>query len=345
MVNSNLKVDTILQNANKALEGDLNPKIKNDLRKWISWVIKQEQRFDKGHITAYHYFISIRGFATFLKEKVKMNNDAIEEILKNNYCQVCLAELSPEDLAKSVCPSCRMPLSKSRKSKDTIHVPERRDQLSRFRYSIELYFRPSKIFSYFRYGIESWFFFVALFIITASLIGAFIVITLPKISYGNPIKQMTWMGMTDSVLSAALSGYLLLELIGFLFYSVVFYTIAKGSNIKLTFTEVFKISSVIIAPRMVIIPLVALINQINSPETYILDYNVSYDQARYLIFNITDFSGKFGVIAEFFSFLIIIVLVYYGLEYLWDFQEGLWLRITPLIFIALVFTFGIPFFI
>ncbi|MHA1973231.1 MAG: hypothetical protein ACTSW1_09570 [Candidatus Hodarchaeales archaeon] len=345
MITRDLKLDPILQLANQALRETQDPKAKTNLRKWISWVEKQKEKFDKGLIIAYQYFMSVRGFAIFLKSELQLENEAIDNTISNNYCQVCLAELSQQDLEKGACPNCRMPLSKTRKIMDGFFVPKSRDGLNSIKYSLQTYFKPARTFSYFKFGIESWTFFIATFIVTSIIIGMFVVITLPRINYGNPVKQMEWSVMANSVLTGALSGYIILESLGFLFYSGLFYAISKGSHIKLSFTEIFRISSVIIAPRMIVIPLIALLNQLTSNETYILDYNVSYNQAKYLIFNITDFSGKLGIIVEFISFIIIIILVYYALEYLWDFHDGIWLRITPLIFIALVFTFGIPFFI
>ncbi len=312
---------------------------------WIKWLKKQKIRYKEKKITAYQYFTAVHGLAQFVQDSLDFSSKELDSILNYEYCQVCLKSLSEGDLEKKTCPSCRMPLSQLRgvSQKENIPVPNKRDSISGTIYQFQMFIFPKKIFNYLRYGIDTWIPFLILYTISSIILIIFTIITVPRFVYGNPVKQMEWVPLQNEIISDGIIGYLILNLILFLLYTTVIYLITYDAPLKIEYLQTLKIISVLIAPKVIFLPILALINQLSNYETYVLNYNVSFDQARFLIFNITDYAGTFGIILEFFSFVFIIIYLFLAIEYLWGFEREVgYLRIIPLIIMTLLLTFGFP---
>lgn len=337
-----LRINEIIKYADEkvaTLERD-NGKIRS-WRSWRKWMVNQQNRFSQGKISHYQYYSLAAAFAQYLHSDLAISINPIDEILSSNYCSTCLDPIDEDEVRLKVCSNCRSRLSLL--ERERVVLPSQMG----FIFSLSLFWliflNPKKAFNYLRYGLANWIHVLSLFIVSSVLLSVTVLEFVPRMSYTTQEEIEVWMSVQNTIAWEGVIAYFILNIVIFSLYTLVIYFSTRGSSFSYSLSETLKISSLIILPRVLLMPLYAFFYQQTTNETYLISRYVSLEQVQWLILNLNDYMGEYGVFIETLAGILTLMLFFFALYYTWNLEtDSSLFRLIPMAWMFIILAFGVP---
>ncbi len=315
-----------------------------DFRSWSKWITAQRDLFLEGKIASHEFHHRSTAFAKFVKLKMGIWSEITEDLLNFNYCPGCLSKLSDADKNKRICVNCHRRLSFTHS--EDFDIPPRMD----FLYSLTLLFRvflyPKKVFQYFRYGLSNWVQMLIVFISSSLILFYNTSLLIPRISYPDEDLVRSWWDYQNKAIFDVTLGYVILNILMILLFSCVIYLLALGASYYQSPIKTIQITTFVLIPRMIILPLFALLHQFSNPQAYVLERFRTFEEAKWLLLDLSDFTGTLGVFVQPITALLSCILLIFALKYTWGLDmEAAAQRAILISCIFILIIVGVPIYI
>lgn len=316
MYSDPLAIDKMIDIAKQKSESlNKHSPLLRDFRSWSKWIKNQRDLFLEGRIDSHEFHHRSTAFAMFIKSKMGISSEITEDLLNSNYCPSCLSKLSDADKNIRICVKCHTRLSLSHD--EDFDIPPRMD----FLYSLTLLFRvflyPKKAFQYIRYGLSNWVQMLLVFISSCLILAYNTSLLIPRISYPDEdLIRSWWDYQTKAILEVSL-GYVVLNILMILLFSCVIYLFAMGASYYQSPIKTIQITTLVLIPRLIILPLFALLYQFSNPQFYYLERFRTFEEAKWLLLDLSDFTGTLGVFVQPITALLSCILLVFALKYTW----------------------------
>jgi hypothetical protein len=342
MYSDPLAIDQIIDNVSQKMGTSNNrSSLARDFRSWTKWIRNQRTMYFKGKIASHQYYDRVAAFATFIKSKIGITNEITENILNANYCPSCLNELNDKSRKNMACSSCHRRLALS--SGQNIEIPPRMNFLFSLSFFFRIFYAPKKTFTFFRYGLSNWFHVLAIFLTSSVILSFFTILLVPKFYYRVEKMIIQWPDHQASVIMEGIVAYFILNIAIFLLYSGILYLFSRGASFDQSPMKTIQITSFVILPRVMLLPLNGLLNVLLTDTQYHLNFDVAFNQVIWEVLNLQNYLGFLGIILSPFSALLTCVLLFYALKHSWEMSSDAAAgRAVILGVILFVLMFGFP---
>ncbi len=342
MYSDPLAIDQIIDNASQKIQtsNSRSSSLVRDFRSWTKWIRNQRTLYFKGKIASHQYHDRATAFATFIK-KIGITNEITENILNANYCPNCLNELSDRSRKNMACSSCRQRLTLS--NGHNVEIPPRMSFLFSLTFFFRIFYSPKKTFTFFKYGLSNWFHVIAIFFTSSVLLSFFTILLVPKFYYRVEEMIIQWPDHQASVTMEGIVAYFILNIVIFLFFSGVIYLCSLGASYDQSPIKTIQITSFVILPRVILLPLNGLLNVLLTDTQYHLNFGVAFNEIIWEIMNLQNYLGFLGIILNPISAFLTCVLLFYALKYSWEMSSDAAAgRAVVLGAILFILMFGFP---
>jgi hypothetical protein len=345
MYSDPLAIDQMINIAKQKSES-LNKRspLLRDFRSWSKWIKTQRDLFLKGRIASHEFHQRSTAFAMFIKSKMGISSEETEDLLNFGYCPGCLEKLSDADKNRRMCANCRRRLALS--YDEDFDIPPRMDFLYSLTLLFQIFIYPKKAFQYIKYGLSNWIQVLLVFVSSSLLLAYITSLIVPRITYPAEDMLRSWWDYQNKAIFDVALGYTILNLLMILVFSGVIYLFAIGASYYQSPLKTIQITSFILIPRMIILPLFALLHQFSNPQTFLLPRFRSFEEAKWLLLNLSDFMGTMGVFVQPITAALSCILLVFALKYTWGLDmEAAAPRAVLLGCIFVVIILGVPIYI
>ncbi|MHA2304740.1 MAG: Yip1 family protein [Candidatus Hodarchaeales archaeon] len=312
-----LAIDQIIDNVKEKSQSISSPLLR-DFQSWSKWIKHQRDLFLKGKIKSDQFYERSTAFAKFIKSKLDISTDITDDLLSLNYCPSCFTKLTDIEKKRGTCAKCRRRISTNYDL--NVEIPPRMD----FLYSLTFVFRvliyPKKTFQYLRYGLSNWYHVIIVYISSCFILALFSSLVVPKIIYPEEALLRRWWEHQNQAIMDVAIGYSILNLLMILFFSSLIYLFSIDATTRQSPTKTIQITSLILIPRMILLPLVALFQQLTTNQVYLFHRFDTFEEANWLLLDLSDFMGTLGVFVQPLSALLSCILLTLALHHTWGIE-------------------------